>query len=292
MDRVTLPTEDDIYWFRLASADGVRRLYKFRSFSGEARRWVSETIEQHKIYFSRPAQLNDPFDMQPVFRVAGEPNDPEVRDRIIRDSRRLMKESKKRIPLDRQIRELQALRVKDLAVMAREVTHHIRTHLEQRFGVYSLSASGTHPLLWAHYADHHRGVCLHFDSETGNSPFALARRVLYQEQRPSIPIPLEAQERDLIVDWSGLTKAAWWSYEMEYRLFLSDGDPPNWIQLIAGQIGQFEARFLTGLTLGIRTSEVDRKELTALARAHAPPLEIHQVIESDDAFAVRVERLE
>src|SRR6185369_16167015 len=35
--------------------------------------------------------------------------------------------------------------------------------LQEKYGVLCFSRSWSHPLLWSHYADKHRGICLGFD---------------------------------------------------------------------------------------------------------------------------------
>jgi len=277
--------------YRFAFREGVRRLYKFRGYVGEARNWVRDTIERSTIYFSSPPQLNDPFDMQPFHQISGDPRANATLQQIKRDSRRLMKERK--IPLERQIRELKALDGADLAAMARVATERTRATLDTAYGVYSLAADGSHPLLWSHYADSHRGVCLQFRTDSDDSPFGLARRVIYQKARPAIPVPLEAQHHDQVADLVGLTKADWWSYEKEYRLFLAHGEPPPAIKLVGGgRVGSFDARHLIGITLGLRIADGDREELTAMARAHKPPLEVHQACEDEKEFSLRIDRIE
>ena len=38
--------------------------------------------------------------------------------------------------------------------------------MDRRYRIYCLSARADSQLIWGHYADHHRGVCLEFDERT------------------------------------------------------------------------------------------------------------------------------
>ena len=63
---------------------------------------------------------------------------------------------------------------KDHGLMKRlimDASHAMQEQIGLQYRVYCLSAKGDLPLVWAHYADCHRGVCLEFS--TDNSFFAL-----------------------------------------------------------------------------------------------------------------------
>ena len=73
-------------------------------------------------------------------------------------------------------------------------------------GLVSFSLNWTSPLLWAHYAEKHTGICLGFDLSDGD-----VRKVRYVEDRP--PFPCEVNEQ-VAMEWI-LTKSADWRYESE-----------------------------------------------------------------------------
>ena len=72
----------------LAWAEGVETLYKFRSFSGPPRRWVRDVIKSSRIYFSTPSQFNDPFDVAPLVRHSGDPNNPRYVAALLKEQTR------------------------------------------------------------------------------------------------------------------------------------------------------------------------------------------------------------
>ena len=78
-------------------------------------------------------------------------------------------------------------------------------------GLMSFSLNWTSPLLWAHYADKHKGICLGFDLPDEN-----ALKVRYVDDR--LPFPREVNEQ-VALDWI-LTKSADWRYEAEVRFFV------------------------------------------------------------------------
>lgn len=92
--------------------------------------------------------------------------------------------------------------------------------IDQKFGILSLSMTSDNLLLWAHYADEHRGLAVEidpgnreFNSHTaGDGSFQLAKRVRYSAIRPKIP------ETDEILFEHFFVKSREWSYEQEYRI--------------------------------------------------------------------------
>lgn len=95
---------------------------------------------------------------------------------------------------------------------------------DREFGILSFSRKWSHPLLWGHYADKHRGLALGFDVPEHD----LFRPVRYLRSRlapPSNQVLNEAHLDELL-----LTKFSSWRYESEYRCFcdlktsVSEGD--------------------------------------------------------------------
>lgn len=89
-------------------------------------------------------------------------------------------------------------------------------------GILCLSRSERHPLMWAHYADCHRGVMLEFDEfhpsfkrrRSADDEFGYLRGVVYSDTRPTI----RYENTDDAFQHLALTKALEWAYEQEVRL--------------------------------------------------------------------------
>ncbi len=69
-------------------------------------------------------------------------------------------------------------------------------------------------LMWAHYGDHHKGVCLEFNVEYDPTFFKDILKVNYQEEYPKIDYI--AKHKDAITEII-TTKSTHWQYEEEYR---------------------------------------------------------------------------
>ena len=86
-----------------------------------------------------------------------------------------------------------------------------KRQLSKTNGLLCFSETWGNPVLWGHYADGHRGICLGFDV-----PRTFLRKVEYVTCRQPLPKTLdEAFMRRLLS-----TKFSHWQYEQEYRAFV------------------------------------------------------------------------
>lgn len=93
----------------------------------------------------------------------------------------------------------------------------LQAALSKLVGVWCLTPHPDRMLMWSHYADQHRGVCVGFDTEVlarctpvndcGHLAFLPVRPVEYKEDRPG------ADDLDAI-----FVKSSEWKYEDEYRI--------------------------------------------------------------------------
>jgi hypothetical protein len=136
---------------------------------------------------------------------------------------------------------------------------------EELIGILCLTESPANLLMWAHYADSHRGFVVEFDSGSRffdqrvgpDDDLRHLRKVIYQEERPSIVLT----EMD---DFSPyLTKAKDWSYETEWRMMLPlptasriIGEGPTGIHLF-----EFPKAMIKGLILGCRMAPEKKAEI-------------------------------
>ena len=91
-------------------------------------------------------------------------------------------------------------------------------------GVLCLAAEGSNTLMWSHYADHHRGLCLGFRLKP--SPDYPVQAVAYGGDFPSFALESFADEKAELVRAIMFQKAEDWAYEREYRIVVDvpDGD--------------------------------------------------------------------
>lgn len=101
----------------------------------------------------------------------------------------------------------------------RDAFRKMKREISQSSGLLCFSTKWSNPVMWSHYADRHRGLCLGFDvADVSVGP------VSYSGQRLAVEIENLSSPHDLSVDYVRkilFTKYAHWQYENEYRGFVT-----------------------------------------------------------------------
>lgn len=110
----------------------------------------------------------------------------------------------------------------------RQALIYLRQIVAQHWGIICMGKHWKSPLMWAHYAKNHTGICLGFDVANGDA----IQQVAYISDRVNLPMDLSKPLHGITYDDTMAmlsTKYSQWSYEEEYRLFgrLDDADPEN-----------------------------------------------------------------
>ena len=111
-----------------------------------------------------------------------------------------------------------------LAVTLRKKEHRaalrgFKADMDRRYGALCFSRTWSHPMLWSHYAEKHRGVCLGFEV-----PKEKTIPISYSANRLEVDFErqLSKQTRDEKLGLKLLTsKFNGWKYEDEIRLIVS-----------------------------------------------------------------------
>jgi hypothetical protein len=136
------------------------------------------------IWFSVPAELNDPFECRPWVTFNGS------REQIIE---RLAQGLRKQKP--ELTKENATAHAVSIFLEGRHRNPKIWEQLREdlgdwlgRIGLYCLSGNNNSILMWSHYADHHRGYCLQFEATDCTPVFGGALRVRYASDFPVVDV--------------------------------------------------------------------------------------------------------
>ncbi len=234
------------------------RLYKYRAFDAR----TVELLVEDKVHFSDPSTFNDPLDTRPTLvNDLGVPDLELLLETLT--TRRIsaeMQAAAKRIRYSgprtmehieqRTRREVGAL-VRDIAYMATDpeyddpapgpqidlLRRHIEAELLRRYdkGILSLASRYDCPLMWSHYGDQHRGLCLGY-SLPGDSSDDLYE-VNYEGNRNIFASQVKAmldgdlQARTEVDAGVLLRKAPDWNYEKEWRMLGARGPADSPLEL-------------------------------------------------------------
>src|SRR5262249_31328334 len=151
-----------------------------------------------------------------------------------------------------------------------------------QLGVCCFSRSIRSLLLWAHYAESHKGVCLQFYVARDPDVFCQAIPVEYELEYPVVNW---TNDSDLDALKGVLRKHPSWAYEEECRIV----SPSN-----CRKYFQFKPAALTGIVLGCRIAEstiqaIDTLLAERVKKGH-PPVKVYNVSQSGDSYELIVRR--
>jgi len=130
------------------------------------------------------------------------------------------------------------------------------------------------PILWSHYANNHKGVCIEFTPNYKNekSPFFELEPVTYSSK---IPRPRTGSRDDVECYLKTIlkTKAKCWEYEKEWRVVRLNNDGEEVVEALSsgmkidkGRFFTFDPSELTKITLGCQVSLEDTRVVMNWAR--------------------------
>jgi hypothetical protein len=172
-------------------------LYKYRSLrnsDGTLNDYTMKLIESGEIYFASSVALNDPHEFRPRIRAWKAGTRIDKRFDLI--SERLMSYYKGKYDFskyphlsDAEKEEIKEAHVNNVMSVVDEkgfLRPSVLDRLSKLFGILALTANPAHTLMWAHYADSHKGVCIGLS--TRQKPLNGARPVHYMNEIPVIEL--------------------------------------------------------------------------------------------------------
>lgn len=254
-------------------------LYKYRSLDKASTEFTLKIISAQEAYFSKPDSFNDPFEFRP--RLSLEATKAEF-------AAYLDGLYQRKFPwLNRQQRKASVAAVlKDKSrnhqsAEAAEVLSAGLANISRRCGVYCLSADPANILMWSHYADCHRGICLGFDGANTNPFFGRAQQVSYQESYPVANIIKDhpSTYQDKVI----LSKAAFWAYEREWRIVEHER---------GSGIYRFDKNDLKQVIFGVKTSSKDIETVLQLLNEKGMTPQMYKARLHEERYAIVLDRIE
>ena len=155
------------------SSDEVKYLYKYRSMDS---RGLKDIFYLRKVYFTDPTAFNDPFDCNPKLCCNWGSLKKELHLRELAIDF---------FPNERNKAKKFASNNKH-KLGSHDFMKSIFDKLIRSIGIYCLSEKKNDLLMWAHYSDNHKGLCIEFDASKKNTLFWEALEVDYKEKYPEV----------------------------------------------------------------------------------------------------------
>lgn len=202
-----------------------RALFKYRSLS---------SINTYKIFinkelhFSAPKDFNDPFDCKI--------------NAVISDEDDFALSLEKYVP-------------NEDVTSALDNDYNINDTINgvfNRKGICSFSKEKDNILMWSHYADSHRGICLEFDITKDYDFFVSPIIIKYKRNYPTVDV---SKTRDKVGEKLLTTKYEGWQYEQEVRIYKE----------AYGEY-EFKPTSLKAIYFGCKVEDSERKNLYEFIR--------------------------
>lgn len=199
-----------------------------------------DAIKNHEMWYSAPCNFNDVFDC-----------DVSINEKAIFES------FLSADPQGRRIRQGSPMWIKLKSDVHKQIDYLQGTFEEtkQTTGISCLSESDSSLLMWAHYANNHKGMCVEYEllqisEQLKFSPIP----VIYTDERVSLnSLISEDLRRDTMKFFveSVTTKSPEWSYEKEWRIIRDEAAcGTRWNKADKGAL--LEMIRPTSITLGCR----------------------------------------
>lgn len=249
-------------------------LYKYKSIdleSSVSKSYAEDSLIDELIYCSDPDSLNDINDIRVNVEKSKNHNDNVKAFKKVIEDNPLGKLSpaKKLILANR----LASIKIDD------QLRGMLETELRSSTSVFCVTADSLSELMWAHYADSHKGFCIEYQVSADDALRLLMRKIEYTEKFPITTYPV-TQDHDYY-----LKKSKIWSYEQEYRMVL----PCSSISV------QLKPNTIQSVTIGVRAKkelidflkEINRKRKNIGKKA----IPINKAIIFKDKYGLDLQRL-
>ncbi len=253
-----------------------RRLYKFRTVPAATdvagRRRLEALLLDNTLWLADPDSFNDPFDGKSAYDLTL--SGPELRQAMEHLFRRQGLTSAK---ARKRVRS-------DIVAKPRWIEEQLTRNMEtmrHQLGVCALSEEPRNPLLWAHYANDHRGLCVQLDLRADLHAL-VAHPVEYQDEFPVLR-DFDRDPDDQRAMLPFLRKSTDWAYEKEWRIVALDF--PNTLRVFAPPA-------LTGVIQGMRMTDDDKTYIRGLMdereRRFGVRPRVFQSVAAPRAYRVRI----
>jgi len=239
----------------------VTSLFKYKSINEQ----TLQLLINMKIWLVKPQSFNDPFETKMILNP----------DYSLEDYYQYIDQTYVDYP-----DEIEKRKKPEIYRASSQNAHKVVELNQEKFqnvGVFSMSSTPSNLLMWAHYADEHKGICIEFERASTNplgSPH-LTHKVVYQEMLPIVG-SLDFLRSLRLVSESPvfITKSEDWRYEKEWRFIKGRGEVE---EPIPGRI--------KSVCFGLRTPD-KHKELIYNILRHYPDIEYKQAVQDPCSYSL------
>lgn len=162
--------------------------------------------------------------------------------------------------------------------ITQKIIEENRSNVLSKYGISCFSEINNDLLMWAYYADGHKGFCLEFD--TTMAPFATAKKVRYKKEAPifSPELFLESDSRknndfhEIFLS----TKFVQWKNEKVWRLIHKE----------SGTKYTYSSKALTGIYFGTKIDPTAMEIILTILRSQNPFIKFYKMEKDPSKFKI------
>lgn len=206
-------------------------LYKYRSWND----YTKKILTDHQLYFSDPDDFNDPYECKPIVEKV---------DFQFTSDAKVFFHNADGSHIESPITNGKL-----------SIGYNLQKQMVEQswasFRISSFTEKADNILMWSHYADYHKGICLVFDTTKDPVCFANGCGIIYSNKRPICGLGQKVKTVNPLT-----TKFIDWQYEEEFRIIknnseikknhhskLFDFNPEALIEIIFGAKAPLERYF-------------------------------------------------
>lgn len=233
-------------------------IYKFTCIKG-----AKAILKNRTLKFSNPNDFNDPFDCNMTILKFSK-TEESIRD---------YKEALNNLNLSRTKKRELLNKFKNSDSEFKKVYTHVIKEKINASGVTCFSKLYDNNLMWSHYADQHKGVCLEFNASLDYREILedvevdMIANVSYNR---TDKINYNTDKRAAIIDLF-TRKSTDWRYEEEVRIVLIN----------KSNILKFNKKFLTGVIFGCRIDKIEKESILNIINDMKYNITIKEAIKGD-----------
>lgn len=196
-------------------------LFKYRSLSGDNFNFTRDIFIKNELYFPHPDEINDPFDCKV----------PPYLENLTRAD---LLEFNRTSGLAAQKKDIIEKRIKNspLPQIVEGLKQKTKDHIQ--VGVLSFSQHNSDILMWGHYADSHKGICIGFDYHELYSTFRTVGLIIFGDVQYSEDnaypkwnpydgnTMTQSAKVEAEIKKVYFTKSRHWKYEQEWRVVIPE----------------------------------------------------------------------
>lgn len=236
-----------------STLDDDKELYKYFSIEDDPG-FVENIIRDNTIKFGDPNEFNDPFECRSVIGITSFDD------------------------TEKQLAELTGKQYSKNALLRAYdgiVSHSLKKYRNSlsKYGILCLSGTWDNVLMWAHYANSHKGIITIFQFDRDHPFYDQMIKVKYKKGVTYFEIGHPNSGKKTWESFS--TKDTIWEYENEYRVI----KPPSELHMHDGNgIKPFPRELLKGIIFGYRISQKVRDNMINMVSRYYPTLKLFDVV--------------